>query len=1205
MLRVIPAPVVTMTVTPATATLVMGKTLQLSAVPKDAEGNALGNRTITWTSSAPALATVSEAGLVTAKSTGVVTVTATSEGKSGTAELTLVIPVKTVTVTAAENRTSLLPGQTVQLSAVAKDSLGTTLNREILWSSSNGLVATVSTTGLVTPTGNGTATILATSEGVTGTIVITAAGGSGGTSSGGTIAAIATLPTALAVVSGDTASVAFRPTDASGAVVTQTSGATFVTGPVTVSQTQVTSGTLSCGTSGICTQRLSTQGVTAGAPAVAVPLRIVPTNGGAEGSVTVVVVGTVADSLVGSFVPASSVAVPSVAVGDTVTIRATLFYAGGSALASNARFTQLTGAANLAPCTVGWETGQVSGGCVKVVPTAAGAVKVIASLPKLGGGSSWADTLEVTAGTAQVAAITVTPATVTVGVGQSSTLAATLKDDFNNTLTGRIVTWSTSDPAIATVSATGVVTGVKPGATTVLAQSGSKIGTATVTVVSAFNLRDQGLTVSGSNGWDGDFTCALDEAGAAWCWGNNLAGQLGDGTTVSRTQPTKVVGDVRFTNITATDGTTCGLAMEGDIYCWGGGWGQLGNGTNSSSSIPVRVTTTEKFRSVSAGHNHVCAVTSDDEAYCWGSGFEGQLGTGDWGQGAQKNVPTKIALSAKVQSLSAMAQGGCVLTSARETFCWGQGYAGQIGNGVTNANQPTPQKVLGGYEFEALAGGGHTMCGQLPVGTIYCWGANHFQQLGGGGGSFAVPQAVLFGGVQLRSLGIGFDHICGMTADGSAYCSGSNDWGKLGFASPDQASTPLPVALGGPVSVIIAGYNHTCAVLRAGGAKCWGSNDVGQLGSGSQTSTQTPTAIKGDKQFASLAPGASVHSACGLDAAGKAFCWGMWAWNFSESPGLQTRLKPVETAGLFTFSSLSRGDQHTCGLRSNGEAWCWGAGWSGQRGDGTNNSTASPSRVNATESFTRISTGNQHTCAVTAGGAAYCWGANWSGQIGDGTRGADRLSPVRVPGVTLSSISAGNEHSCGLAADGTAYCWGNNLSGQLGDGTQTQRLSPTLVALNLKFSKIFAGQSRTCGIAVAPAGKLYCWGEGGNGQLGIGANSSVSTPTAVNSALTFSSVASGWDFTCGLTTTGQTHCWGTGRYGTLGTSVSTTTSQNSPVRVAGDPGFVSLAAGNQHVCGVTAAKVTHCWGRNRVGSLTADVIAPIAVTGSTVFRGSR
>jgi len=266
-LRVIPAPVVSVAVTPATATLVMGKTLQLSAVPKDSAGNALGGRTITWTSSDASKATVSAAGLVTAKSTGVVTLTATSEGKSGEMELTVVIPVATITVTPAT--ASLLAGATVQLSAVARDSLGNLLTREILWSSSNGLVASVNATGLVTATGSGTATILASSEGVTGTATITAAGG-GGTSSGGTIAAIAVLPTAVAVVSGDTASLAFRPTDASGAVVTQTNGATFVTGPVTVSQTQVTSGALNCGTSGICTQRLSTQGVTAGASAVVV-----------------------------------------------------------------------------------------------------------------------------------------------------------------------------------------------------------------------------------------------------------------------------------------------------------------------------------------------------------------------------------------------------------------------------------------------------------------------------------------------------------------------------------------------------------------------------------------------------------------------------------------------------------------------------------------------------------------------------------------------------------------------------------------------------------------------------------------------------------------------------------------------------------------------------------------------------------------------
>ena len=1212
-LIVIPAPVFTVAVTPATATLRIGQTLQLSAVPKDSAGNALGGRTVTWVSSDTAKARVSATGLVTARSTGAVTLRATSEGQTGTAELTVVIPVKSVTVT--PGAPTLLAGAQVQLTAVAKDSLGTTLDREILWSSSNGLVASVSSTGLVTATGNGTAQIIATSEGVSGSATVTAAGGSGGTSSSSTIDTIQTRPAVVAYVSGDTGTIAFRPVDRTGLTVVGGATTTFIMGPVTSTNTNVTSGAVSCGSVGVCTQKLTVSGVAAGAAPVAVPLRIVATTGGGEGRITAVVVGTVADSLAMRFVPASSVAVPTVAVGDTVTMEAQLFYPGGIAAVPNVRFTLLTGSAGIAPCTVGWNQTQVPGGCVKVVPSLQGTVKVEALLPKLGGAGAWADTLELTAGTVQVASITVTPTTVIVGAGQSSTLTAELKDAFNAVLTGRIVTWSTSDAAIATVSEMGVVTGVKPGTTTVIAQSGNKTAVVTVNVTSAFNLRDQGLALSSGGNWEGGHACALDTSGAAWCWGNNRQYALGDGTNViRRTQPARVAGDITFTNITSTAGTVCGLAVDGDIYCWGGGWSQLGNGTNNSSNTPVRVSSTKKFRSVSAGNNHVCAVTTDDEAYCWGNNPNGQLGNGESGNGnwgaADKNVPVKIALSEKVQAISAMTGGACVLTVRRETYCWGTNGSGQVGIGTTTNFEPTPKKVLGGYEFEALAGGGDNMCGQLSTGTVYCWGNNNYQMLGGSGNTL-IPVATVFGGVPLRSIAIGNEHLCGTTADGSAYCSGSNDWGKLGVAltstSSGQSSTPLQVSVGGPVSVIVPGEGATCAILRSGGARCWGTNDVGQLGTGTEQSSSTPKVIKGDRQFASLAPGSAGHATCGLDGSGKTFCWGMWAWNFVENNpwGIQVQLTPAATAGAFTFSQITKGNQFTCGIRTNGEAWCWGAGWRGQRGDGTTNSNPTPSRVNSAEAFVRISAGTEHACGVTASGATFCWGAGYYGAIGDGTN-ADRLSPVRIPGVSLASISAGEDHTCGLTSDGTAYCWGSNSSGQLGDGSNATRLSPVPVALNFKFSKIFAGIRNTCGIVIAPAGKLYCWGQGGSGELGIGAGTSVSVPTAVNSSLAFSSVVMTQNgASCGLTTGGDTYCWGYGGSFVVGSGVSETGNAFSPVRLAGDPGFVSIAAGYQHVCGVTAAKVTYCWGRNRYGGLTADVIPPTAVAGSTVFRGSR
>jgi alpha-tubulin suppressor-like RCC1 family protein len=80
--------------------------------------------------------------------------------------------------------------------------------------------------------------------------------------------------------------------------------------------------------------------------------------------------------------------------------------------------------------------------------------------------------------------------------------------------------------------------------------------------------------------------------------------------------------------------------------------------------------------------------------------------------------------------------------------------------------------------------------------------------------------------------------------------------------------------------------------------------------------------------------------------------------------------------------------------------------------------------------------------------------------------------------------------------------------------------------------------------------------------------------------------------------------------GLVGTGVSGIFTQsaanaNSPIRLVGDPGFVSLSSGSQHMCGVTAAKVTYCWGRNRYGGLTADAIPPTTVSGNAVYRGSR
>jgi uncharacterized protein YjdB len=171
-------PVASVDVTPSSLSLSVGQTGQLTATPRDAAGNPLSGRVVTWSTSNGGVATVNGSGLVTAQGAGTATVTATSEGQSGSAQVTVTaVPVASVDVTPSS--LSLSVGQTGQLTATPRDAAGNALSgRVVTWSTSNGGVATVNGSGLVTAQGAGTATVAATSEGQSGSaqVTVTAAG---------------------------------------------------------------------------------------------------------------------------------------------------------------------------------------------------------------------------------------------------------------------------------------------------------------------------------------------------------------------------------------------------------------------------------------------------------------------------------------------------------------------------------------------------------------------------------------------------------------------------------------------------------------------------------------------------------------------------------------------------------------------------------------------------------------------------------------------------------------------------------------------------------------------------------------------------------------------------------------------------------------------------------------------------------------------
>ena len=203
-------PVTGVAVTPASASMHIGLTVQLTATPQDAAGKALSGRVVTWTSSDAGVATVSSSGLVTGLTAGLATITATSEGKRGTSAITITqIPVAAVSVSPAT--ASLATGQTVQLAATPQDASGNPLTgRVVTWTSGNGAVATVSGSGLVSALAAGSAAITASSEGQSGGAAVTV------TAVSVPVASVGVSPTTANLTTGQTVQLAATPQDASG-----------------------------------------------------------------------------------------------------------------------------------------------------------------------------------------------------------------------------------------------------------------------------------------------------------------------------------------------------------------------------------------------------------------------------------------------------------------------------------------------------------------------------------------------------------------------------------------------------------------------------------------------------------------------------------------------------------------------------------------------------------------------------------------------------------------------------------------------------------------------------------------------------------------------------------------------------------------------------------------------------------------------------
>ena len=334
--------------------------------------------------------------------------------------------------------------------------------------------------------------------------------------------------------------------------------------------------------------------------------------------------------------------------------------------------------------------------------------------------------------------------------------------------------------------------------------------------------------------------------GTVKSWGINLYGQIGDGTTITRTTPVLVNG---LANITAVaTGAFHSLALEnnGTVWAWGNNdYGQLGDGTTNENHIAKKIIVLTKVVSIAASYSHSLALKNDGSVWAWGSNANGTLGDGT---NTDKLFPIKVANLSGVKEIVCGRAQSFALKEDGTVWSWGLNALGALGIG-TNTDSNVPVKITALDHIIQIAANGGEHCLALKAdGSVWSWGYNSYGQLGSGNLNYSNSPAQLYSISDVVEIGIGDQNSFAVKSDGTAWAWGFNGVGEIGIENTnnDYPMVPFYIPVFTDVKRICAGQVHT--IFQKSDNTTWtlGSNVFGQLGDGSNVISRfTPVQVPG------------------------------------------------------------------------------------------------------------------------------------------------------------------------------------------------------------------------------------------------------------------------------------------------------------------------------------------------------------------------
>jgi alpha-tubulin suppressor-like RCC1 family protein len=590
--------------------------------------------------------------------------------------------------------------------------------------------------------------------------------------------------------------------------------------------------------------------------------------------------------------------------------------------------------------------------------------------------------------------------------------------------------------------------------------------------------------VGSDNKWkyitsDGYVSIGLKTDGTLWTWGQNMNGQLGDGTTQDKLIPTKMGKDDNWKSVSLVGTLVYAIKNNGTLWAWGTNYFGL-FGKKNKSIFPVQIDKESNWKEIESGGEHILALKLDGSLWSWGDNRFGRLGLGNLKTEYQV-TPMRIGSDNDWIQISAGGGNSYAIKSNGSIWSWGDNRFWTNGRTMQNFNTNIPTKVENERNWKKVFANAQTIIGIKSDNSIWIWGTNDFGKLGIGKDPFKKSPIKVMSDIGWKEVVNIGSRTYGIKRNGTLWA-----WGHVDIIEPEipTSTFSIPKQVGDEnnwKSIEVSGFGAVLALKTNGTLWTWKYQDSTKFDINTSKYHFKINQIGKENDWEKVFGG--EYNIYAIQTNGS--LWG--TNNHWDLINYEPNYNLTQIGNDSDWSSVGAGYHYALGLKKNGTLWSWGSNSDGCLGLGSKNPSlkyALPQQIGYYSNWSSISTNQNFIFALNSNGRLWNWGSKFFYNLYPGHLFFNAPSELTSLN-NIKEVKTNFNFACAIKNDGTLWTWGYNDYGNLGDGTRVDNISGVQVGEDRDWNKLCSSAGYST-FVIKRDGSLWSWGNNIYGQLGIG-----------------------------------------------------------------------------------------------------------------------